>query len=243
VTPAAPLDRGRLAARQAGEYLLAALLVGAALHAPHRGELLFAAAVIIAGWAALHRAPLGPAGLVGIVVHRVGLGALALATAALGIRYLTDVAISGPLGLATIVLGQLAIGGRRSTVTPVTATTAALATDAPMPDAPMPDAPMPDAPMPDAVTAPPTTTATTTTATTPTDAPTAAPAGSGSGGPSVDARKIGYIAGQMGSLIGREAQRAVPAAAHRAGRGAGRLLRRRSPPTPAPAERLDDRPQ
>ena len=230
MTSGARPDRGRLAARQAAEYLVAALLVGAAVHAPHHGELLFGAGVVGAGWAALHRAPLGPAGLIGTGLHRVGLAVLALAMAGLGFRYLTDVAISGPFGLAAIAFGQLAIGSRRSTKASVTASTAGAA------PTPAPGTPTVTPTVLRASPSPPPSSP-------PSGPPAAADAPPSANPPAVDARKIGYIAGQMGTLLGREAQRALPAGARRAGRGAGRLLRRRSPPPPAPAERLDDRPQ
>jgi hypothetical protein len=224
MTTPARLHRGRLAVQQLVEYLIAALLVGAALHAPHRGEILLGAAVLIGGWAALHRAPLAAAGLIGTGVHRIGLAALTVGMAALAFRYLTDVAISGPLGLATIVVGQLAIGTRSTVVEAPTAQPAE-----------SPGTLAVDPPTASPAAAPP--------APTPTTSGPCAPAR-----PAVDVGKIGYAAGQMGSLIGREAKRAVPAGARRAGRSAGRVLRHRSPPPPAPpppapAERLDDRPQ
>ena len=100
--------------RQATEYLLAAVLVTSALHAPEGAALLLGAALALAGWAGVHNAPLAAARLVGAGAHRAGLVVLAIAVGAVVVLSgrLGDLAVSVPALFAAAALLQLAIRRR-----------------------------------------------------------------------------------------------------------------------------------
>jgi hypothetical protein len=176
------------------------------VHAPHHGEFLFGASVLIGGWTAINGAPLAAAHWIGPAVYRAGLAVLVAGMVAVGLHYLTDVAVSGPLFLAAVALGQaaLTLTRRRPPAAPATE--------------PPPVAPPPPVTEVRAATA---------------DKPVRPG--------SVDVRQVGYAAGMLGNAIGKEAQRAVPAGARKAGRGAGRLLARRLSRGPAPIDGRDER--
>ena len=101
--------------RRIAETLTALFLLGASLHAPGSTLLVLGAALLVGAWAGL-------IGTVGSSVHRIGLVVIALsllgATVVAG--RLTDLAVSGPLVFAAIVLAQLARRGPRPAATLVT---------------------------------------------------------------------------------------------------------------------------
>ena len=89
--------------RRIAEILTALFLLGASLHAPGSTLLVLGAALLVGGWAWL-------IGAVGPSVHRVGLVVVAVVLVGLTVLTgrLTDLAVSGPLLFAAIVLAQLA---------------------------------------------------------------------------------------------------------------------------------------